>query len=333
MSTAPHPPMTPTQEHPHSGLRWAAVTVACCLLFLAAMEMLARVAAPRMSRIERRTVLEYQQALKPPSGKPYVLVVGNSLLDAALDADRAKRTLAGKFDIRRLVIEQTVFYDWYFGMRRLFREGARPNAVVLMLSPTQLNMSGVRGEYFAFRLMNTGDILSVAHALHLSPTATANIAAGSISGFYGLRSEIRKVLLGHLLPDVPVLMQQLALSKPRSPSPDVLRNVAAERLRMLRQVVEENGATLLFVVPPQIERDGLSQALLDGGRASGVTILFPLAPGALDASYFSDGFHMNQRGARVFTPEFTGALEAALTTSLHASNANRSVAPGRGETK
>jgi hypothetical protein len=35
----------------------------------------------------------------------------------------------------------------------------------------------------------------------------------------------------------------------------------------------------------------------------------PIAPGELAQSYFKDGFHLNQRGAEIFTPRLLEALK------------------------
>ena len=67
-------------------------------------------------------------------GRTHVLVVGNSLLDEDVRFDRLHDALAARWDARRFVVEQTFYYDWYYGLKRLYREGARPDVVVLMLS-------------------------------------------------------------------------------------------------------------------------------------------------------------------------------------------------------
>ena len=71
------------------------------------------------------------------------LFVGNSLLLWGVDIDFLNRQLMPLVTVRRFAIQQTTFYDWYFGIRRLLNEGARPDSVVLALEPRHLVQSGV----------------------------------------------------------------------------------------------------------------------------------------------------------------------------------------------
>ena len=50
-------------------------------------------------------------------------------------------------------------------------------------------------------------------------------------------------------------------------------------------------------------------AVARAGRAAGVPVLIPVAPGELGQSYFRDAFHLNQRGAEIFTPRLWEALK------------------------
>ena len=99
----------------------------------------------RVSRIQRRTVEEYRLAQTigaDTCGRKHVLLVGNSLLDEDVRFDRVRDALADRWDARRFVIEQTFYYDWYYGLKRLFREGARPDVVIVMLPETLGSLAG-----------------------------------------------------------------------------------------------------------------------------------------------------------------------------------------------
>ena len=50
-------------------------------------------------------------------------------------------------------------------------------------------------------------------------------------------------------------------------------------------------------------------AVARAGRAAGMPVLIPVAPGELGPSYFKDGFHLNQRGAEIFTARLVEALK------------------------
>src|SRR6266481_5672976 len=62
-------------------------------------------------------------------GEPVsVLMVGNSLLLAGVDVDRLHQLTATRLRIYPIFLEATTYYDWLYGLRHLFREGARRKA-------------------------------------------------------------------------------------------------------------------------------------------------------------------------------------------------------------
>ena len=91
---------------------------------------------PRLSHIIERLKTEQAQAvrLKPLVGQPVpVLIVGNSLLLDGVDISALDEKLRPEHRVTRFVVENTSYLDWYYGLRRLFREGARPKVLVLAL--------------------------------------------------------------------------------------------------------------------------------------------------------------------------------------------------------
>ena len=138
------------------------------------IEVVCRFAVPRISRIERRTQIEYQdlfdnsiaprgtRALTPFSGCPsaaHGIVVGNSLLVAGVRFEELKQRLLPDIDFKRFAVEDTGYFDWKYGMRRLFTRRP-PGRGRLVMTPRQFMITGVRGEYFAYHLINLSDVLS-----------------------------------------------------------------------------------------------------------------------------------------------------------------------------
>jgi len=68
-----------------------------------------------------------------------ILLVGNSLLNEGVDFPQFTADMPTKWRIKRLVIESTTYIEWYYGLGRIFRDGARPDLVCLMLSWEQLH--------------------------------------------------------------------------------------------------------------------------------------------------------------------------------------------------
>src|SRR5207237_7021474 len=141
-----------------------------------------------------RTVQEYRLAREigcdRDAGRTHVLVVGNSLLDEGVQFDRVREGLREDCDARRLVVEQTCYFDWYYGLKRLFREGARPDVVVVALSPSQWVRPDSRGDYTAQYLWSLADIAEASRDLGLNATQSTDLFAARISKFWGARAEI-----------------------------------------------------------------------------------------------------------------------------------------------
>ena len=198
------------------GCCWPAVLPWC-----SASKPPARLAFDRASKIQRRMVDEYRMArtigIGPAGGRTHVLFVGNSLLDEDVRFDRLQDAVAPQWDARRFVVEQTFYYDWYYGLKRLFAEGARPDIVVLMLSTRQWVRTEMRGDYSAYYLLSTRDVADAARDLNLSATQTSSLAFANISKFWAARAEMRNFVIGHLMPDLGRLME-LSARRIRIPS-------------------------------------------------------------------------------------------------------------------
>lgn len=246
--------------------------------------------------------------LQPPGSKPYVLFAGNSLLDAAVQFPRLQEATTAEMAARRFCVEQTGYFDWLFGLRRLLSEGARPKTVVLMLTETQLMGNGIRGDYFALRLMSLPDMGEVAGVLHLHPTQAASMFLANRSVFYGLRSEIRKVLLGRLMPNLPQLTAVLVSGRPEIISDDRFYAEAPGRLRALKATCERYGAQLVMLVPAL--PDKTESRLPKVGRTLGIPVLRPYCTGQFGPRDFIDGFHMNQADSVVYTTQLIAAMHS-----------------------
>jgi hypothetical protein len=283
-----------------------ALVVAIGLTF----ELATRFGITRLTKIASRIDTEYKQALTlKQGGQTKVLVMGNSLLEAALDMPRVQKAFAPGYDVKRLVIEQTNYDDWYYGMRRLFDEGARPDIVVLCLSATNLVLSGVRGDYFAYYMMEPKDLPSVAGELHLHPTEALNMLTANVSHFYGLRSEIRKVLMGRLMPFTRPLMALITRTTPRPVTDDDVRTIVPARLQRLKETANRYGADFVLIMPPMLSNDR-TEIVRQAGEAVHVPVVG--MPRLLQAEHFTDGYHASSEGARIYTERMIPLLSDVL---------------------
>jgi hypothetical protein len=203
--------------------------------------------------------------------------------------------------------------DWYYGLRKLLAEGARPDVVVVTLNAGQLLSDSLRGDYSASRLIQASDLFAAAHDARLSLTQGASQVLAHFSLFYSTRVEIRNWVLSMLVPGMQELKTHLApVNRPRFMSEQVQIG-AAGRLRAMNALASEYGARLVLLVPASLSGNEPVSGLAAAGRATGIDVLIPAAPGALPVSYFADGFHLNATGAQQYTKLLAPVLRACVT--------------------
>ena len=292
-----------------------------------AVEVAVRAGFDRVSKIQRRIASEYRLATmigrSPCTGHRHVLLIGNSLLYADIQFDRLRDAIGTECDVRRFVIEQTGYMDWYYGLRRLFHNGARPDVVVLVLTARQSIGSSIRGDYSAEYLIDKNDLPSAVRDLRLNPTEATDLLFAGVSKFWATRAEIRNFVLGHLMPDLGGLMQFSGAVNPTPLVDDEVEHIMYARLARLKAISDAYGAKLVIVVPPiHEERDGAA-GFLRAGSAAGVAMVRPVPSGSLPSrSFLPDRFHLSEIGAA----EFTGRLIPLLREQLERRGVRRSPA-------
>ena len=280
---------------------WA--LLACVFLLYGAAEGVARVGLQRVSRIHRRILEEAATArqLRRSTGGQgeTVLFAGNSLLLEGLHMDLLKAGLQPRYQPHRYIVEQTSYFDWFYGLQRLFREGMRPDAVVLCLNPPQFTSSSIRGDFSAHMLFDLQDIWPASRDSHADLTRTSSYYLAYYSAFYATRAELRSVFMYRIAPPVVAMWLQ-AGAKPAVIPPDgQVTGGMASRLRNLADLCARNGARFLFLIPPT--RQPGDTAMVTAGQQAGVTVLRPIPSMSLSADYYRDGFHLNANGATEFT--------------------------------
>jgi hypothetical protein len=257
----------------------------------------------RISKIENRIDQEYRDSLAlasySPTNTPTMLLLGNSLLLEGVDMSQLRAALAGKYDLHRLAIEQTEYLDLYYVLRTLFRSGSRPHDVVLCLSVAHVIAAENRGEFMA-RYMDIDDVAALTRRKGMDATSTSNYFFAHWSDWYAKRAEIRKVVLGRMMPDVGNLALVLGnRSAPKIPVAEIEAK-SEPRLVELKELCSQYGSRLTILVPPALGEDN-TEALVRIGEKVGVRVLVPERPGEMKRSMFRDGFHLTPAGADVFT--------------------------------
>ena len=285
--------------------RAIAVLLTGLLLYCAGLELVTRLGFSRVSRTQRRVTedLSVAKSLTPHSsnGQPTILVVGNSLLLDGVDRGSLKKELAPNYQVALLPVENTQFEDWYFGLRRLFAEGSRPSIVVICLSTRQMMSRATDGEYFAYYLMQSRDLLAVKRESQLDNTNTSAYLFANRSDWLGSRAQIRNWLLQEIMPNLEHLIGFFPGKTPPMPAKELVIEAVLPHLRALNQICNSSGARLVVLVPPTLRNDDASADVQDSASREGIPVLVPLRPSDVTPDEFHDGFHLNPRGAARFT--------------------------------
>lgn len=282
------------------------------VVFCAAVEGVTKVSFGRVSHVEKRRETEYGAALAIHSAKPRhktsVLVAGNSLLLHGVDFPELEKNLGPGFELNRTVFENSFYFDWYYGLRRLFSGGARPDVVALVFSPWQLINDSFNGDYSVQMLVDGRDLLRFASDTGADRNGMSVMVLDKASYFYGTRAEIRNWVLNKMLPDLPALTKHFRFS-PTLPANNNVSEIATNRLRQLRELCNRYGAEFILIVPPGREDSGMSP-VAEAAASQGVPALIPVR--VLPGSDYADSVHLNPAGAAKFTSALGESLKATI---------------------
>jgi hypothetical protein len=289
----------------HPALFYAKLLVGLCAFLILVFELLSDFLLKHHSETYARVSQEYEEAVKMRPAKASeptsVLMVGNSLLLYGVDVDRLKNLTAGRVHVCPIFLEATAYYDWLYALQRLFRDGSRPQFVVLGVGVNGFVANSVRQEYAPLMLFDLRDSLSVASDLHMDRTATSNFLLAHSSVFWDTRSVFRTQILRHAVPHYQELVLLLKPQPAIPPAPQ-FQAIANSRLLQLRSLCEAHGAKLILLVPPTPSSEDAVRQMTIASQKAGVDTLVPIDPTALSAKYYlPDELHLNSEGAAIFT--------------------------------
>ena len=294
--------------------RATVLLLAGLLALLCAAELCARFLFPAVSRIQgrieqdRRDVNELETANS--SGLRTVLLAGNSLLLQGLDYPEFRGELKPDAVAVRYVIENTEYIDWYYGLQHLFAQGIKPLRVVLCMNLGQFLGNRGLGDYSAYYLFGVHDLLPAARDAGLDNTETSGLIFAHWSAFYASRSTIRNYLLNTADPGYARALHVLAQVPPVFPPEAEKLAQSRTRLRALNDLCQSNGSAFVLVLPPALTREG--ELLFKAGALEHVDVDVPVALGSLGPEFFQDRFHLNGKGAHVFTQALARDLHSRI---------------------
>ena len=312
-----------TSSSKHSALFYAKLLGGICALLILVFEFSSDYLLKRHSETYARVSQQYSDAVKMRPAKPgepaSVLMVGNSLLLYGVDVDRLKNLTSGRAHICPIFLDATGYYDWLYALQRLFRDGSRPQVVVLGVGVNSFLANTVRQDYAPLMLFDLRGSLSVASDLNMDRTATSNLLLAHSSAFWDTRSVFRTQILRHTVPHYEDLV---TLLKPRSAIPPApqFQAIANPRLEQLRTLCEAHGAKLIILVPPTLSSEDAVHQMTIASQKAGVDTLVPIDPTVLPGKYYlSDEVHLNSEGAALFTTALAEFLPQTIVRESMAS--------------
>lgn len=309
-------------------LAYAKALVGICAILIIALEIFSDYLLKHDSGTYVRISQQYDQALKIRPAEPgepaSVLMVGNSLLLHGVKLDRLRELTSSRMRIYPIFLEQTGYYDWLYGLQRLFREGARPDVVVVGVGVNYFLENGVRQDYVPMMFFGSRDTLAVATDLHLDRTTTSNLLLAHSSIFWDTRSAIRTQVLNRVIPHLQDLFSLInpKLSVPEGPA---FAAIANPRLQRLRELCEAYNVKLILLIPPTLSSESAVAEMAWAARASGVDVSVPIDPEDLSAEFYQpDGMHLNREGAVLFTSALARDLPERVLTRNTVSSSRHS---------
>jgi hypothetical protein len=283
----------------------AKVLLAVCAIVIVGLEVASHYLLDHFSLTYSRISRQYEEAVKiqhaGPGKPPSVLMVGNSLLLHGVQVDRLRLMTSSSMQIYPIFLEATGYYDWLYGLRKIFHEGARPDVVVVGVGVNYFLANSTRQDYAPKLFLDGRDALDMASDLHMDRTATSNLLLAHVSTFWDTRSAIRTQVLNHFVPHLEDLFS-LVSAKPSVPQGREFEEITIPRLQRLRELCEAHGAKLILLVPPTLASESAVYEMSSVARAVGVDVSVPIDPAALSSKYYQpDGMHLNREGAVLFT--------------------------------
>ena len=299
---------------------------------LVGLEISSPMILARLSRTERRIDSEMRAAgtLRPltADGRPTVLLAGNSLLIEGVQMDSLRADLAPLYEVIRVTVEQTHYWDWYFGLRRLLASGSRPSVIVLTLATDQLASRFTLGEAFAHRQMSARDFPMVIRKTGLDRTTASTYLFAHWSKWQADKGFIRQCVMILAVPNFRELAARIADHGPHVNDPAIIVERARQRLPDLAELSRTYGVQIVLLVPPALREDH-SREIQQIGVEAGVPVWVPSPPGEFPREYFRDGFHLNTVGSGIFTSRIAQQLRTRQSLQANCRNCGPSESSGK----
>jgi len=300
---------------------FAKTVVGACALLVVALELCSVYLVRRYSVTFARVSRQYMEAVRARPAGPgepiSVLLVGNSLLLDGVDVAQLQERTSKSLRIYPIFLEGTGYYDWLYGLHRLFRHGARPQVIVVGLETYSALDNGVWEETPAL-LFDARDVLGAASDMRLDHTATTGLMLSHWSAFWGMRSLFRRRILRALIPNYDDLFPFIRSDDLTLPNGQDLEAMVSARVRNLRELCEAHGAKLIIVIPPTPASENEVRQMVNASEKVGVKALAPIDTVKLAPNFYeADAIHLNAAGAVRFTSALADDLPKTVSAATN----------------
>jgi hypothetical protein len=238
-----------------------------------------------------------------------VLIIGSSIV-RGINGDELQKEMPD-WTVRTLVMSGAGYTDWVYSLRRLMKEGVRPNYVVVPPLPFQLWVGGFRGDYLPLHWMDRQDIWRLAKSQKLDMNSTANLFYASFNSFFALREDARNAYLGNMIPGHKVLVA--GLPDKRVYKSGEVEQLVSGRLADLQTELAPYGAKLMILHYPIPGMEADWRLIERVAKAKNISFVSAVA--STPQSYFEDPYHLNDQGMEYYTKALGPALNAELSRS------------------
>lgn len=290
------------------------------LIALLGLEAAARVFETRLSKDVahlRSLPVEAARLRDAPADRLKVLILGNSLAREGLDRDLLKRGLEAQtgrsVELAAMTPDGSRIEEWLYGYRRHFDlTGARPDLVLLCTGRAHLLDGQADLDALAAFHVSWQDLPGFVRDQGLGVEGICQAAAARLSRLFAHRRRVQPLLFYHAMPRYEAtvnLIQATALGVARtSETRESTRSLAA-----LLKACRASGVRVLLLQVPLPDAYELPATITATADACGAAILGP--PPQMPLERFPDGYHMDRRGALLWTHQML-AWPGWQTTSL-----------------
>lgn len=262
----------------------------------------------------RQTVRDDVRAAIALGGPGSVLLVGNSLVLHGINVGAVERAMGTGYAATKLAIVDSGYLDWLYGITSLFDRGSQPDALVLAISPVQFVEDRPPTGTTSRMLWTLPNLMRYTLDSRPGLTAASDRFFEHVSEFFAIRSRLRQDARRLIVPGYESMSRHFFIPPSDAPDPTRDEGIAQARLRALDSVCASRHVRFVFLlIPTNTAQDRqLEQTLVTAGERAGVPVVVPVSNDAIEPTWLLDGYHLNARGAAVFSERAGVALAAEL---------------------